>query len=88
MRAKGNGDVGVCADNLLRIFRGENPYERTKGIDPRTIDRPSDEAEAEIAQEAEWCIETFEPRATLKGVTVEGDAMTGDFRVTAHISEV
>ena len=88
MKAKGNGDVGVCANNLLRIFRGENPYERVKGIDPRSIDRPVMEAEAEIASEAEWCIRTYEPRATLEGVEVTGiDTPGGDFRVTANISD-
>lgn len=88
MRASGNGDVGVCANNLLRIFRGENPYERVKGIDPRSVDRPLMDAEAEIAAEAEWCIGTYEPRATLERVTVTGlDAPGGGFNVTAHISE-
>lgn len=88
MRASGNGDVGVCANNLLRINRGENPYERVKGLDPRSIDRPLMEAEAEIATEAEWCIGTYEPRATLEGITVTGlEIPGGDFNVTAHISE-
>ena len=88
MRAKGNGDVGVCADNLLRIVRGENPYERVKGINPRSIDRPALDAEAEIAQDAEWCINTFEPRAQFEGVNVTGiDTRGGDFHVTANISD-
>lgn len=88
MRAKGNGNVGVCANNLLRIFRGENPYERVKGLDPRSIDKPTDEAVAEITEEATWCIKTYEPRAVLDSVSVEGlNAPNGDLNVTAYISE-
>lgn len=88
MRANGNGDAGVCANNLLRIFRGEVPYERVKGINPRAIDAPMMEAEAEIATDAEWCIDTYEPRAILEGVTVKGlDIPGGDVTVTAQISE-
>lgn len=88
MRASGNGEVGVCAENLLKIVRGENPYERVKGINPRSIDRPAMDAEAEIIQDAEWCINTYEPRASLEGVTVEGvNSPGGDFRIIAKISE-
>ncbi len=86
MRASGNGNVGVCADNLLKIVRGENPYERVKGLNPRSIDRPFTEAEAEIAQEAEWCLNHYEPRAAIEGVTVDM-AVNGDFVVNATIAE-
>ena len=37
MRANGNGAPNVCASNLLRLIRGEVPYERIKGLDPRMI---------------------------------------------------
>ena len=87
MRGTGNGDVGVCANNLLRVHRGENPFERIKGLNPRSIDRPLMDAEAEILQDAEFCIETYEPRAVLESVAVEGlDSPSGDFHVTAHIA--
>ena len=88
MRSKGNGNVDVCANNLLAIHRGENPFERVKGLNPRSIDRPLLDARAEILQDAEWCIETYEPRGTLKNITVEGlDSPSGDFRVSAQIAE-
>lgn len=32
MRAKGNGDPAVCANNLVRISRGEVPYDRIRGV--------------------------------------------------------
>lgn len=88
MRASGNGNVDVCANNLLRIFRGEVPYERVKGLDPRLIDRPIVIAEPELQQDAAWLIETYEPRATVNGIeVVQLDAADGSFRVVADIKE-
>ena len=60
MRANGNGAPNVCASNLLRLIRGEVPYERIKGLDPRMIDKPITTAEPEIQQDAEWLLETTE----------------------------
>lgn len=89
MKASGNGDAALCVKNLLRIFRGENPYERIKGLSARSIDRPSVEAEAEVLQDAEWCIGTYEPRAKIKSLGINGvDSVSGDFRIEAIVSEV
>ena len=86
--AKGNGTAQQCAYNLLRCFRGEVPYERVKGIDPRLIDKPANAAQAEILSDAEWCLETYEPRAKLEGITVRGiDSPGGDFRVVAAVAD-
>ena len=86
MRARGNGDAVVCANNLLRLTRGEVPYERIKGLDPRLVDRPESEVELEIQQDAEWLINTYEPRATTKGITIAGkDPADGGFAVTVNI---
>ena len=88
MRAKGNGAVKVCANNLLQMFRGEVPYERVKGLDPRIIDKPAGDAEAEIQQDAEWLLETYEPRANVNGVSFgESDPSNGGFSVVANITE-
>lgn len=88
MRASGNGDVSVCANNLLRTFRGEVPYERVKGLDPRNIDRPLEDAELDIQQDAEWLLENYEPRAVVEGVSVEpSDEVNGGFAVLAKIKE-
>ena len=88
MRASGNGDVNVCAHNLLQTFRGEVPYERVKGLDPRHIDRPLEEVELDIQQDAEWLLETYEPRAVVEGVSVEqSDEEIGGFSVLAKIKE-
>lgn len=88
MRAKGNGTPQVCANNLLQLFRGEVPYERVKGLDPRTYDRPLLAADAQLRQDADWLIDTYEPRAQIKTITVaQSDATTGGFSVTAEIEE-
>ena len=89
MKASGNGDAALCVENLLRIFRGENPYERIKGLNARSIDRPAIDAEAEILQDAEWCIGTYEPRVNIESLGINGaDRLSGDFRVEAIVSEV
>lgn len=88
MRAKGNGDINVCTNNLLRMFRGEVPFERLKGINPRLIDRPTVEAIPEIQQDAEWLLETYEPRATVQGIDVElNSGIDGGLSITANIEE-
>lgn len=88
MRAKGNGDINVCTNNLLRMFRGEVPFERLKGINPRLIDRPTVEVIPEIQQDAEWLLETYEPRATVQGIDVElNSGVDGGLSITANIEE-
>lgn len=88
MRAKGNGTPEVCADNLVKIVRGEVPFERVKGLNPRTIDRPLIDAEAELQQDAEWLISTYEPRVTVQGIHVaQANGVTGGFSVTAEVKE-
>lgn len=86
MIANGNGKTQRCVQNLLRMFRGECPYERVKGLDPRMIDKPMSSVEPEIRQEAEWLIETYEPRATINNITVSADdAVGGGFVIDADI---
>lgn len=88
MKASGNGDVNVCVANLLRTFRGEVPFERVKGLDPRLIDRPAGDAEIEVQQDATWLIEAYEPRAIVNGITIADDeAASGGFVVQANITE-
>ncbi len=86
MMAKGNGAPRVCVNNLLRIFRGEVPYERVKGLDPRIVDRPISAADAQLRQDADWLVETYEPRAEIRSITVsQADTVNGAFIVTADI---
>lgn len=88
MKANGNGKPDVCAANLLRIFRGEVPFERVKGLNPRMIDIPASEVDISIQQDADWLLSTYEPRVDVKSVNVQAsDAVAGGFIVTADITE-
>ena len=87
MRASGNGEIAVCVQNLLAIVRGEVPYDRLRGLDPRIIDRPAADAVTEAVQDAEWMLGVYEPRAHVDNIgAVNDDAAEGAFRVTADIS--
>lgn len=86
MIAKGNGTPQVCVNNLLRTFRGEVPYERVKGLGTQIIDRPMVTGNAELRQDADWLIDTYEPRATIKSITMtQSDTVNGGFLITAEI---
>lgn len=86
MRASGNGNIQVCTENLLAIVRGEVAYDRLRGLDARSIDKPAAEAAELIQQDAEWLLETYEPRATVRNIAVtSGGSIGGQFNVTAEI---
>ena len=88
MRANGNGTPQVCVNNLLQIVRGEVPYERIKGLDPRIISRPFMAADIELRQDADWLIDNYEPRASIQNISVtQEDPVGGGFTVTAEIKE-
>lgn len=86
MLAQGNSHPAQCALNLLRTFRGEVPYVRTKGIDRALIDIPATEG-WRLRADAEWVIDQYEPRLTLDDVDLSaldgplGD-LAADFRTT------
>ncbi len=84
MRAHGNGLPETCAANLLRIVRGEVPYDRVRGRDGTLVDQPNVSNEA--ITDAEWVLETYEPR--VKADSIEADpetALTGDFDLNVKI---
>lgn len=87
MRAHGNGEVKTCVENLLRITRGEVPYERVKGLDARHIDRPIKTVLPDVRQDARWLLETYEPRANIESIaaTVSNDP-AGKLHITANIT--
>ena len=87
MRKQGNANPIVCANNLLHLFRGEVPYERTKGMDPRAIDQPTPEAEAEIIQDATWLLETYEPRVQVNEIAVVYSEDTNSNSIVADLTE-
>ncbi len=83
MRAKGNGRPEVCAANLLRITRGEVPYDRIRGRDGALIDQPN--AIEKAAADAEWLLQTYEPRVDAEAVTSDTGALSGDFDTIVNI---
>ena len=86
MLAKGNGAVNVCVNNLLRVVRGEVPYDRIKGLDPSLIDQNASLVAPEVQQNAEWTIGIYEPRADVQRISVgRSDSANGLFNVTAEI---
>ena len=89
MRASGNGNPKVCVQNLLQLLRGENPYERVKGLDPRLIDQPEKIAAPQVMQDAEWLIETYEPRVRVNEIRLEPQQSAhGGFVITADVTEL
>lgn len=70
MKANGNGEPMQCVANLLRITRGECPYDRIKGIDPTLIDQPTETAAPLMQAEAKWLIKTYEPRVNADDVDI------------------
>lgn len=87
MKASGNGDPAQCVGNLLRLVRGEVPYERLKGIDALIIDSPSSTVAADLIAEAEWLVENYEPRISLDSINLVAElAKAGHFNIKAATS--
>lgn len=84
MKAHGNGTPETCASNLLRIVRGEVPFDRVRGRDGALVNQPNvtDEATAD----AEWVLETYEPRVTVESIETSPEAVdSGDFSTLVNI---
>lgn len=80
MKASGNGEPMQCVANLLRIVRGECPYDRVKGVDPTLIDQPTEISAPLMQAEAKWLIKTYEPRVNADKVDVTAIvSQKGDF---------
>lgn len=84
MKAHGNGTPETCASNLLRIVRGEVPYDRVRGRNGALIDQPN--AKNEAAADIEWLMETYEPRVSVESVEeIAAAAITGDLSTLVNI---
>lgn len=89
MLSKNNSNPAVCVNNLIQIARGEVPYDRVKGISVAQIDSPRFRATDEIAEDAEWMLSTYEPRAEIENVEVTPtDAQAGHFAIKANINTI
>lgn len=88
MKKSGNGDPKQCVENLVSIVRGEVPFDRVRGMDARTIDKPSEEARFEFENDARWNIETFEPRVDPDNTAMNViDGENGGFLLDIEIEE-
>ena len=54
--------------NLIRTFRYEVGYDRTRGINPDVVDKPLQEAIALYTSEIFRVVDLYEPRATVNSV--------------------
>ena len=84
MKAYGNGTPEACASNLLRIVRGEVPFDRVRGRDGSLVDQPNvtDKAVAD----AEWLLENYEPRVEITSIEQNPvAALSGDFSTLLNI---
>ncbi len=85
MKAHGNGTPETCASNLLRIVRGEVPFDRVRGRDPSLVDRVN--VSDDVTSDAEWLIGTYEPRAEIESIETKPVALaTGDFATLVKIT--
>lgn len=83
MKAHRNGAPDTCAANLLRIIRGEVPFDRVRGRNGALIDKPNSGDEA--AADAEWLLETYEPRVSVENAEAMAEAVAGEFYTNVTI---
>lgn len=89
MLGNGNGNPMNCVSNLLRIVRGECPYDRIKGMDPTLEDMNSSAAVPLMAAEARWLIQTYEPRVDVSTIDINSIlAKTGGFAINVNATEI
>jgi len=67
--------------NLLRTWRYEVGFDRTRGLDPAILDKPMSEAVALYTAEIYRLVADYEPRAMLKSVTFSGADDEGNLQV-------
>lgn len=85
MKAHGNGTPETCASNLLRITRGEVPFDRVRGLDGALVDQPN--ATEDAVADAVWLLETYEPRVTVENAEASVEAaLAGDFSMIMNIT--
>lgn len=84
MLSEGNGDVRVCAINLIRTMRGAVPYERFKGLDPTMIDKPITDGTM-VYPEIQRLLEIYEKRIDPNDINlVDINAEHGDLGVVVE----
>ena len=86
MKKTGNGKPEQCAVNILRIVRGEVPFDRLRGVDGSMVDKPSGTAAPLLREDMRWALEIYEPRMATASVDVlSEDAANGHFNISAAV---
>lgn len=70
--AKGAERILQNVNNILNTIKNEVPYDRLMGRDPDNIDSVLNKSKYSIMEETYTLINTYEPRATVKSVDIEG----------------
>ncbi len=81
--AKGTDRIIQNVKNILNTYKYEVAYNRNLGMSPDIIDGDKDTIESLVINDLYDNIKRYEPRATLKAVSVK--EITADGRVIAEI---
>ena len=84
--ATGTERVIQNVTNLINTWKYEIAYNRTIGIDPGLMDKPSDEAAINYTSQVYELISNFEPRAAVQEVTNTGIDENGNMVFKVVIS--
>lgn len=86
MKSSGNGNPAVCANNLVRISRGEIPFDRIKGVRLSELTGASLSEWEDLEEDIKWMVKTYEPRVDVDSVDIETtDAANGQVAVTVNV---
>lgn len=87
MLSAGNGNATVCVNNLVRISRGEVPFDRIKGVRLAELTGKTLAEKDDLADDIKWMVKTYEPRIDVDSVEVTvSDAQNGQASVTVSVS--
>ncbi|MFR7829178.1 MAG: early E1A protein [Eubacterium sp.] len=87
MLSQGNGNAEVTSQNLIKIIRGEVPYDRIRGIDVSYIDRPVEIVKDDVENDVIETLEDYEPRVDVQDVNLE-QTSDGSFKINLEVTKV
>lgn len=79
-KATGNEEIMQNVKVILSTPAGTVPFDREFGVNIDLIDLPLDQAKAQLTVEYIKKVKKYEPRAKVKQVTFEYDAVAGKLR--------
>lgn len=87
MLSQGNGNAEVTSQNLIKIIRGEVPYDRIRGIDVSYIDRPVEIVKDDVENDVIETLEDYESRVDVQDVNLE-QTSDGSFKINLEVTKV